>query len=116
MDASAGLKWTHPSRRFYRFGILVIVSFFLYGSYFAYDSVGAIEDYLMEHMKIGQSDIGSMYSLYSWGAIVTLFFAGWLIDRIGTRKSSMLCKIFRPLAVILSAMSKSLNVPRWNPV
>ncbi len=109
MDASAGLKWTHPSRRFYRFGILVIVSFFLYGSYFAYDSVGAIEDYLMEHMKIGQSDIGSMYSLYSWGAIVTLFFAGWLIDRIGTRKSSMLFAGVVTLGAVIVARAADMR-------
>lgn len=90
MNAPVHVSWTHPSRRFYRFTILIVASFFLYGSYFAYDSVGAIEDYLMESMEIGQSEIGSMYSLYSWGAIFTLFFAGWLIDRIGTRKSSLI--------------------------
>jgi MFS family permease len=83
-------SWIHPSRRPYRFIVLLVVSFIIYGSYFAYDSVGAIEDYLMEAMGIGQSDIGLMYSLYSWGAICTLLVAGWLIDRVGTRRSSML--------------------------
>jgi MFS family permease len=89
MNAPADMTWTHPSRRPYRFAVLLVAAFFLYGSYFAYDSVGAIEDYLMKSMNIGQSEVGSMYSLYSWGAIFTLFFAGWLIDRIGTRRSSL---------------------------
>jgi MFS family permease len=89
MNAPVDKAWIHPSRRPYRFAVLIVASFFLYGSYFAYDSVGAIEDYLMKSMNIGQSEIGSMYSLYSWGAIFTLFFAGWLIDRIGTRRSSL---------------------------
>jgi MFS family permease len=90
MDMAETGSWIHPSRRPYRFIVLVVVCFMIYGSYFAYDSVGAIEDYLMESMAIGQEDIGLMYSMYSWGAIFTLLVAGWLIDRLGTRKSSIL--------------------------
>ena len=87
---SEAYGWAHPSRRPYRFGVLVVVCFMIYGSYFAYDSVGAIEDYIMESMSIGQKDIGLMYSMYSWGAIFTLLLSGFLIDRLGTRRSSLL--------------------------
>ncbi len=87
---SEAYGWVHPSRRPYRFGVLVVVCFMIYGSYFAYDSVGAIEDYIMESMSIGQKDIGLMYSMYSWGAIFTLLLSGFLIDRLGTRRSSLL--------------------------
>ena len=89
MNPADGVTWLHPSRKPYRFVILIVVCFVIYGSYFAYDSVGAIEDFLMDSMQIGQEDIGLMYSMYSWGAIFTLLAAGWLIDRIGTRRSSM---------------------------
>jgi MFS family permease len=108
MNAPAGPGWTHPSRRFYRFTVLIVVSFFLYGSYFAYDSVGAIEDFLMDEMGIGQSEIGLMYSLYSWGAIGTLFFAGWLIDRIGTRKSSLLFAGVVTLGAVIVASARDV--------
>jgi MFS family permease len=90
MVSTTEFPWTHPSRRPYRFIVLFVVCFMIYGSYFAYDSVGAIEDYLMESMGIGQKAVGLMYSMYSWGAIFTLLVAGWLIDRIGTRRSSLL--------------------------
>ena len=90
MPSNSELSFTHPSRRPYRFTVLLVATFMLFGSYFAYDSVGAIEDYLMDYMGIGQSEIGLMYSMYSWGAIFTLLAAGWLIDRVGTRKSSIL--------------------------
>ena len=90
MSPTDGMTWSHPSGRPYRFVVLIVVRFVIYGSYFTYDSVGAIEDFLMESMGIGQEDIGLMYSMYSWGAIFTLLAAGWLIDRIGTRRSSML--------------------------
>lgn len=109
MKAPADRTWTHPSRRFYRFVILILAGFFLYGSYFAYDSIGAIEDYLMDSMGIGQSDIGSMYSLYSWGAIFTLLFAGWLIDRIGTRKSSVLFAGVVTLGAVIVAWASGVR-------
>ncbi len=90
MSVHQELPLFHPSKRPYRFTVLLVATFMVFGSYFAYDSVGAIEDYLMKSMGIGQSQIGLMYSLYSWGAICTLLVAGWLVDRIGTRKSSIL--------------------------
>ncbi len=86
----AGESWTHPARKPYRFTVLFVVCFMIYGSYFAYDSVGAIEDYLMVTLGVGQKAIGLMYSMYSWGAIATLLFCGWLIDRLGTRRSSLI--------------------------
>jgi MFS family permease len=97
--------WTHPSRRPYRFSVLIVVSFMLYGSYFAYDSIGAIEDYLMESMGIGQREIGLMYSMYSWGAIFTLLGAGWLIDRVGTRRSSLLFSGVIAVGAVIVAMA-----------
>ena len=111
MSAHRASPLFHPSRRPYRFVVLLVVTFMLYGSYFAYDSIGAIEDYLMESMGIGQSDIGLMYSLYSWGAIFTLLAAGWLIDRIGTRRSSMLFSGVLTLgAVIVAAAPGTLTI------
>ena len=103
------LAWKHPSRRPYRFVVLIVVCFMIYGSYFAYDSVGAIEDYLMEAMGIGQGDIGLMYSLYSWGAIVTLLGSGWLIDRLGTRRSSMLFSGVVTLGAVIVAATSDIR-------
>jgi len=37
----------HPSTRLYRFTILVFISLLVFGSYFAYDSIGALETTLM---------------------------------------------------------------------
>lgn len=109
MDTVGDVRWTHPSRRLYRFTVLVVVCFVIYGSYFAYDSVGAIEDYLMEAMEIGQKDIGLMYSMYSWGAIFTLLAAGWLIDRIGTRRSSMLFSTAVTVGAVIVAWASSVG-------
>ena len=104
------MNWTHPSGRPYRFIVLAVVSFMIYGSYFAYDSVGAIEDYLMDAMGIGQEDIGLMYSMYSWGAILTLLAAGWLIDRIGTRRSSLVFAVLVTVGAVVVAWARDVGV------
>jgi MFS family permease len=109
MNSADGVTWLHPSRRPYRFVILIVVCFVIYGSYFAYDSVGAIEDFLMDSMQIGQEDIGLMYSMYSWGAIFTLLAAGWLIDRIGTRRSSLLFAATVTVGAVIVAWASSVR-------
>lgn len=102
--------WLHPSRRTFRFTVLFFVSLLTYGSYFAYDSVGAIEDTLMEALGIGQGEIGTMYSMYSVAAILTLLFAGLLIDRIGTRKASMIFSALITLGAVIVAAAPDVLV------
>ncbi|MEW5975090.1 MAG: MFS transporter [Acidobacteriota bacterium] len=83
-------SWFHPSRRAFRFTVLLFASFLTYGSYFAYDSIGAIPKQLMNAWSVDQSAIGGLYSIYSLAAILTLLLGGVLTDRIGTRKASLL--------------------------
>jgi MFS family permease len=103
MPAQPEVPLFHPSRKPYRFTVLLVATFMVFGSYFAYDSVGAIEDYLMDSMGIGQSEIGLMYTWYSWGAIFTLLAAGWLIDKAGTRRSSIIFSGVLTLGTVIVA-------------
>lgn len=94
-----------PTTRFYRFTILIFVSLLTFGSYFAYDSVGAISPILVEKLGFERSAIGNLYSAYSIAAILTVFFAGVLIDLLGTRKASMIFSITVLLGAIMVAFS-----------
>jgi MFS family permease len=89
-EAALAPPWHHPSRRPYRFAVLLFAGFMIYGSYFAYDSIGAIEAALIAERGIGPSQIGVLYGIYSLGPIFLLFAAGLLVDRIGTRRASLL--------------------------
>lgn len=91
----------HPAGRVYRFTILFFVSLLTYGSYFAYDSVGAIAPTLLKVLDVPRSAIGTMYTVYSVAAIISVFLGGLLIDRIGTRAATM---IFACLVVVGAAM------------
>lgn len=98
----------HPSRLLYRLIVLFFVAFMIYGSYFAYDSIGAIEDSLMKALGIEQGEIGILYGMYSVGPIFFLFLAGILIDFIGTRKASLLFSGILTLGAILVAAAPNV--------
>jgi len=95
IPASPGLF--HPSRGLYRYVVLVIAGLLTFGSYFAYDSVGALVDTLLKAWHTDREAIGGLYTLYSVAAIVVVFLGGMLIDRIGTRLASL---VFSALIVI----------------
>ncbi len=87
----------HPSAPAYRFSVLLSVGLMLVGSYFAYDSIGALAPLMIEGLNIDREAIGMMYSFYSWPNLVMVFIGGFLIDRFGTRIMSL---IFSGLIVV----------------
>jgi MFS family permease len=80
----------HPSSPLYRYTILLIISFLTFGSYFAYDSIGAIAPLLRDNLGFSQEDIGLLYSWYSYPNLIMVFIGGYLIDKIGTRLGSLI--------------------------
>ena len=82
--------WLHPSRGAYRYTVLLFVGLMPFGSYFAYDSIGAMAPTLMKAWHTDQSAIGGMYTIYSVAAIICVLLAGLMIDRIGTRLASLI--------------------------
>jgi len=72
-----------------------------FGTYFAYDSVGAIEDDLIRYFHTDRAAIGTMYSMYSLAAVFAVLAGGFLIDRAGVRRASM---IFSTLVVAGAAI------------
>ncbi len=97
----------HPSTRFYRFTILLFISLLVFGSYFAYDSIGALETTLMKELHLDRSDIGNLYTAYSVAAIAIVFFGGMLYDKLGPRRASLLFSLLVLLGAVMVAMAKS---------
>ena len=79
----------HPSTRAYRFSVLAFASLLTFGSYFAYDIIGALAPSLVEDH-------------YTCGGI--------LIDRLGTRRSSMIFSLLVLLGAVVVALGKSITV------
>jgi len=97
----------HPSRRPYRFTILMFISLLVLGSYFAYDSIGALAPTLIEALHLDRSAIGNLYTAYSVAAVVIVFFGGMLYDKLGPRRASLLFCTLVLLGATIVAMARS---------
>lgn len=100
----------HPETRFYRFIILLFASLLSFGTYFAYDIIGAVAPTLIEELGAHRGTVGSMYTMYSIAAILSVFIGGFLIDRLGTRKASMIFSILVFIGSAIVAVSGSIPV------
>jgi MFS family permease len=99
----------NPASRAYRLTILGLVSFMIFGSYFAYDSVAAIAPSLIDALHADRAAIGTMYSAYSFAAIAAVLVGGVLIDRIGTRRASLLFSAILTLGACIVAFAPSIG-------
>lgn len=100
----------HPSRGLYRYAVLVIAGLLTFGSYFAYDSVGALVDTLLRAWNTDRQAIGGLYTLYSVAAIVVVFLGGMLIDRIGTRAASLVFSVLIVIGACIVALAPNVFV------
>jgi len=96
----------HPSKAPYRFTILIFISLLVFGSYFAYDSIGALEVSLMRELHLTRSTIGNLYTAYSLAAIAIVFFGGMLYDKLGPRRASLLFCTLVLVGAVMVAMAR----------
>ena len=77
------------------------------GSYFAYDSIGALAPTLIEDLHLSRSTIGNLYTAYSVAAVLIVFFGGMLYDKLGPRRSSFLFCMLVLVGATIVAMAHS---------
>jgi MFS family permease len=107
---AAGAGWFHPSRKTYRYAVLLFVGLLPFGSYFAYDSIGALVTVLMKVWHTDQSGVGSLYTWYSIAPILFVVPAGLMIDRIGTRLASLILSGLVVLGACIVALAPTVTV------
>ncbi len=107
-EKGQSVHWFHPARRTYRYTILFFVAILTFGSYFAYDSLGAIAPTLIEKLGLDREAIGQTYTLYSVAAILSVFVGGLLIDKIGTRRASLFFSILVTLGAAIVAVAPGM--------
>ena len=100
----------HPGGRSYRFIVLAFASLMAFGSYFAYDSVGAIETTLIQVFHTNRAAIGTMYTMYSVAAVFAVLAGGFLIDRAGVRMASLIFSSFIVVGAAVVAWAPDLPV------
>ncbi len=108
--ASTHVGWFHPSRGAYRYTVLLFVGLLPFGSYFAYDSIGALATMLMKAWHTDQSGVGSLYTWYSVAPILFVAPAGLMIDRIGTRLASLILSALVVVGACIVALAPTVTV------
>jgi MFS family permease len=94
----------------YRWAVLIFISLAMFGNYYIYDSIAPVGDLMKSQLGFTDENIGLLYSIYSWAAVAVLFFSGLLIDKIGTKKSTMLFAVICLVAGVLTAVSSEFWV------
>ena len=91
-----------PSR-FYRWAVLVFVSLAMFGNYYFYDALSPLADILQKQLGFTDQQIGLLNSFYSIAPIATVLIGGIIIDRIGTRKATLLFGVICLVGAIVTA-------------
>ncbi len=111
MDATAATtaaSFFHPSRRAFRFVNLFFIASLSFGSYFAYDIVSAIAPTLVEELHAARGTVGTFFTMYSVAAVLAVLLGGILIDKLGTRKASLLFSLLVLAGVVIVWRAKSI--------
>ena len=80
----------------------------MFGNYYAYDSIGPLADSLQRLLGFTDTQIGTLNAIYSFPNIIMVLIGGIIVDRIGTRQSTLLFAASVSLGALLTAISPSL--------
>ncbi len=106
MSEAIAVPRSAPSR-FYRWVVLVFVSLAMFGNYYFYDALSPLADILQKQLGFTDKQIGLLNSFYSIAPIATVLIGGIIIDRIGTRKATLLFGVICFFGAILTAATPS---------
>lgn len=95
----------HPNSYFQKGVAIILMCFLCFGSYFLYDTPGALINEFESTMGITELQIGLLNSLYSWPNVVLPVVGGYLIDKVfGLRVSAVIFSSFVVLGNYLTAV------------
>ena len=95
--------------KFYRWLVLVFVSLAMFGNYYIYDSISPLADLLATQLKFSDADIGLLNGIYSVPNIIMVLIGGVLIDRLGTRKSTIIFAVLCLIGAVFTAFRGDLT-------
>jgi MFS family permease len=90
-----------------RWVVLMAVSLTMFGNYYIYDSINPLADIFIKQLGFSDADIGWLNSSYSVAAVLTLLIGGFIIDRIGTKKSIPLFAMICLAGAVLTSLQGS---------
>ncbi|XP_041985206.1 major facilitator superfamily domain-containing protein 1-like [Aricia agestis] len=103
-------SWCHPANKIHRFFALLLMCFLCFGSYFCYDTPGALGDHFKFDSGLNTSQFALLYSIYSWPNVVLCFIGGYLIDRcFGVRLGAIIYMSIVFIGAVVFALGVYIN-------
>jgi MFS family permease len=93
----------------FRWLVLCFVSLAMFGNYYVYDCVEPLADILKSQLHFSDQNIGLMQAIYSAPNIFMVLIGGFIIDRIGARKATLIFSLICLVGAILTAVKGSVG-------
>ena len=94
----------------YRWLILFFVSVAMFGNYYVYDSISPLADLLVKQLHFSDANIGTLNAIYSVPNIIMVLIGGIIIDRLGTRKSTLLFSLLCMSGAFITSSSSQFTI------
>ena len=92
----------------FRWVVLVLISLAMFGNYYVYDSISPLADVLKAQLGFSDSQIGLLNAIYSIPNVFMVLIGGIIIDRISTRRATVLFGVLCFAGAALTAVSGHL--------
>lgn len=93
-----------------RWIVLATMSLAVFGSYYAFDTIGPLAPVLTRQLQFSNSQIGLLQASYSLPNVFVLLAAGILIDRIGAKKSMLAFGVMIFSGLVITAVTPRIGV------
>ena len=100
----------NPPPAIWRWSVLVAISVAMFGNYYVYDSIAPVADLLQKNLGFTDTQIGTLNAIYSLPNIVVVLIGGVIVDRFGTRLSTLFFAIICAIGALVTAISPSFPV------
>ena len=94
-----------PPTAVWRWAALIAISVAMFGNYYVYDSVAPVADLLERQRGFTDTQLGTLNAIYSLPNIVMVLIGGIIVDRYGTRLSTLAFAVISLVGAVLTAMA-----------
>ena len=99
-----------PPTAAWRWAALIAISVAMFGDYYVYDAVAPVADLLQKQLGFDDTQIGILNAIYSLPNIIMVLIGGIIVDRFGTRLSTLAFSLIAFVGAVVTAMSPSFPV------
>jgi MFS family permease len=110
MAINPALAVKNPPPAVWRWSVLVAISVAMFGNYYVYDSIAPVADSLQKVLGFTDTQIGTLNAIYSLPNIIIVLIGGVIVDRFGTRLSTLFFAIICSIGAVVTATSPSFPV------